>query len=120
METAKHIDLTYLKQLASGSNQFIVEMIDAFLEQTPEELHNLEKYLNLQDWKLLRSTAHKIKPSFSFMGIKELEPVIKQVEEYAATQQNLELLPGMISQIKNVCTASLEELLIEKTIFKVC
>lgn len=119
METKsiKHIDLTYLKQLSNGSNEFITEMITVFIEQTPIEIGNLEKYLNSKDWKSLRSTAHKMKPSFSFMGIKELESVIKLVEEYAANETNLDLLPGMIEKIKIVCTEAIEELAGEKMLF---
>jgi HPt (histidine-containing phosphotransfer) domain-containing protein len=119
METtnAKHIDLTYLKELSNGSNEFIMEMISVFIEQTPIEIANLEKHLAAKDWKSLRATAHKMKPSFSFMGIKELESVIKTVEEYSANETNLELLPEMVTKIKTVCTEAIEELATEKRLF---
>ena len=119
METSsnKHIDLTYLKQLANGSNEFILEMITVFMEQTPLEISNLEKHLKNKDWKSLHGTAHKMKPSFSFMGIKELENVIKLVNEYAANETNLDLLPEMVSKIKNTCNEAIKELEIEKKLF---
>ena len=113
----KHIDLTYLKQLANGSNQFIIEMISVFMEQNPMEVASLEKYLKNKDWKSLHSVAHKMKPSFSFMGIKELESVIKLVNEYSATETNLNLLPEMISKIKTICKEALKELELEKKLF---
>ncbi len=117
METQKHIDLTYLKQLSAGSNTFIVEMIDAFFEQIPKEIENLEQHLSNKDWQSLRGTAHKIKPSIAFMGLKELEPVVKLTEEYAQNQTNLDLLPDLISTIKTVCTNAVEELKKEKELF---
>ena len=115
--TKKHIDLTYLKQLSNGSNKFIDEMITVFMEQTPIEISNLEKYLLSKEWKSLRSTAHKMKPSFSFMGIKELENDIKLIEEYAANETNLDLLPGMIAKVKNICSEAIKELEVEKKLF---
>lgn len=119
METIKHkhIDLTYLKQLSNGSNEFINEMITVFIEQTPVEISNLEKYASAKDWKSLRAIAHKMKPSFTFMGIKELESIIKQLEEYAANETNLELIPDLISKIKNICNEAIKELALEKKIY---
>ncbi len=113
----KLIDLSYLKQLASGNNKFINEMITVFIEQTPLEIGNLEKHLNAQDWKSLRATAHKMKSSYSFMGIKELEGIGKSLEEYAANEINLDVIPEMISKIKTVCTKAMQELEIEKKLF---
>jgi HPt (histidine-containing phosphotransfer) domain-containing protein len=117
METEKNIDLTYLKQLSNGSNQFIVEMIDAFFEQVPIEIDNLERHLNMKDWKSVRGVAHKMKPSIAFMGIKKLESVIKLTEEYAGNETNLDLLPEMISKIKTVCNNAILELETEKKLF---
>ena len=115
--TNKHIDLTYLKKLSNGSNPFIIEMITVFLQQTPTEIENLEKHLKNKDWKALRATAHKMKPSVSFMGIAELENPIKLVEEYASNETNLEKLPELISTIKNSCNEAMKELDIEKKLF---
>ncbi|MES2285098.1 MAG: Hpt domain-containing protein [Bacteroidota bacterium] len=115
--THKHIDLTYLKQLSNGSNEFINEMISVFMEQTPIEISNLEKYLEAKDWKSLRAIAHKMKPSFSFMGMKELDSLIKSIEENAANETNLDLLPGMIIKLKNTCYEAMKELEIEQKSF---
>jgi len=119
METKnnKHIDLTYLKQLSNGSNEFISQMIAVFMAQTPEALINMDKYVNAKDWESLHRVAHKMKPSFSFMGIKELENVIGLIEEYSLNKVNVEELPVMISQVKNVCMNALDELEIEKKMF---
>lgn len=119
METnnVKHIDLTYLKELSNGSKEFILEMITVFIEQTPIEIANLEKHLAAKDWKALRATAHKMKPSFSFMGIKELESVIKTVEDYSANEKSLEVLPELVAKIKSVCSEAIEELVHEKPQF---
>ena len=119
METIshKHIDLSYLKALSNGSNEFINEMISVFMEQTPMELANLEKYLEAEEWKSLRAIAHKMKPSFSFMGIKELDLLIKLIEEYAANETNLVLLPEMVEKTKTISLEAIEELKIEQKSF---
>ena len=113
----KHIDLTYLKELSNGSNAFIVEIITGFLTETPRVIDNLEKQLNAANWDALRATAHKMKPSFSFVGIKELGDVINSVETNSAAKTNLDLIPGMISKIKTVFEEAAQELEIEKKNF---
>lgn len=115
--THKHIDLTYLKQLSNGSKEFINEMITVFIEQTPIEISNLEKYLEAKDWKSLRAIAHKMKPSFSFMGIKEVDSLVKLIEEYASNETNLDQLPDMIAKAKNICNEAIKELKIEQKSF---
>ena len=103
-------DLSYLKDLAKGDNGFIREMIQVFIEQTPEAINNLEKHLANKDWKMVRAVAHKMKPSFSFVGLKELHTIANSVEEYAETETNLGLLPEMIAKIKSTCATAVAEL----------
>jgi len=119
METnsKKHIDLTYLKELSNGSNEFIIQMITIFLKETPLAIENIEKYLNTSNWDALKAAVHKVKPSFSFMGIKELEGIVNSVEKYSETKTNLDQIPEMVSKIKTVLNAAIQELEIEKKEF---
>jgi PAS domain S-box-containing protein len=106
----KHIDLTYLKKLANGSNDFIAQMLTLFIEQTPEAIGKLEKHLQEHNWDALSKVAHKMKPSVMFVGLKEIEKDIKSVEDYASEVSHTEELPGMIAHIKTVCNEALDEL----------
>lgn len=113
----KHINLSYLKQLSNGSNEFIVQMISIFMVQTPEATSLMDKYLQNNEWKLLKGVIHKMKPSFSFMGIKELETVAVSAEKYCETETDLDKLPELIHRIKEVCSQALNELEEEKKQF---
>lgn len=112
-----HIDLSYLKQLSNGSNEFILQMISIFMAQTPEAVDQMNKHLQNNEWKLLRGVIHKMKPSFSFMGIKELETIAVSAEKYCETETNLDKLPELIHRIKEVCLAAIRELEEEKKQF---
>ncbi len=114
---SKHIDLAYLKQLSNGSNEFISQMILIFSEQTPQIINDMEKSLGAKDWKSLRAAAHKMKPSISIMGIKELEEVIPVIEKYSENQENLDELPELLDKVKDVCSVVIEELETEKKAF---
>lgn len=119
METnKKHIDLDYLKQISNGSNEFIYQMISVFSEEIPVEIENIEKHLENKDWKSLRATAHKMKPSYSFMGVKELEDLVHSVEEFSSTETNLDQLPGLVARIRSITAEVIEELKEEKKKFQ--
>ena len=118
METNnKHIDLEYLKQISNGSNEFIFQMITVFMEEIPGELANIEKYMKSSDWKNLRATAHKMKPSYSFMGVKELESMVNSLEEYSGTETNLDKIPDLVEKITSVTSEVVKELEVEKQKF---
>lgn len=114
MRTYKLIDLSYLQGLSNGSDQFVEKMLLLFLEQTPEAVQDLEKHCTNKDWKALRATAHKLKSSYMFIGVKELPDVVGSVEEYAANTIKLDLLPEIIIQIKEISSLVMEELEMER------
>ena len=51
------------------------------------------------------------------MGIKELEGIVNSVEKYSETKTNLDQIPEMVSKIKTVLNAAIQELEIEKKEF---
>ncbi len=109
-ENQNCIDLTYLKELAEGSNEFVVEMITIFLQQTPEMLEQMTKYLNEQKWTQLCGVAHKMKPTIDYMGIHSIRETVETIEKYADEQQSLDLLPGLVAQVNQVCTNAINQL----------
>jgi len=110
----KHTDLTYLTKLSNGDKAFIREMLALFIEQVPDMMARMTKYLELKDWNSLSHVAHKMKPSVMFVGLKEIEADVKKVEDYAADRVNTEDIPGMVDKIKRVCAEAIDELKEEK------
>ena len=110
----KHIDLSYLKQLSNGDNKFICEMLSLFIDQTPDMLDRMTKYLELKDWKALSSAAHKMKPSVMFVGLREIETDLHRIEDYAAGVINTDQIPPMLTHVKDICTAAVNEIKEEK------
>ncbi len=107
--TQKYTDFTYLKEIADGSNEFMVEMIHSFLEEAPQTMSALQQFLSEKKWAELRGVAHKIKPAVDFMGMHDMKQVIRDIEKFAATQSNLEQLPALIEQFNSFCkNATLE------------
>jgi PAS domain S-box-containing protein len=65
----KHIDLSYLTRRTKANTALMIEMIDAYLEQTPRLVSAMQQGIAQKDWVLLQTSVHKMIPSFSIMGI---------------------------------------------------
>lgn len=106
----KQIDLTYLKEIAEGNNDFIKKMIQAYLSQTPGMLADMSKSIEGKKWQDLRGVAHKMKPSLDFVGIHSIKQTVKDIEKYSNEESHLELLPELVEEVKSTCIIAMEEL----------
>jgi PAS domain S-box-containing protein len=104
------VDLSYLSELAEGSEEFILKMIRAFLIQTPQLIDQMKQGAALKQWQEVRGAAHKMKPSMDFIGIHSLKSVVASIENNAHDQKNLDKLPTMIAEVETVCEKAMQEL----------
>ncbi len=85
-----NIDLSYLRDVSSGSNEFMVEMIELFLEQTPAYFEQLAQLIDEGNWPKVAEIAHKIKPTLAFMGADAAKDSMAEIESNARTVTNTE------------------------------
>ncbi len=105
------IDMAYLLHRTKSNPTLMMEMITAYLEQTPPLISAMKQGLKDQDWKSLHAAVHKMIPSFSIMGIStDFENMAKKVQEYASTQQQTDTIHDMVLQIENICAQACKEL----------
>ena len=90
----------------------MMEMITAYLEQTPPLIGIMVQSFKDKDWILLQSAVHKILPSFSIMGIsKEFENMARKVMDNARANEDLESnMADYVLQLENICLQACQEL----------
>jgi PAS domain S-box-containing protein len=107
----KYTDLGDLTRRTKSNPDLITEMISLFLLQTPALIKVMKQNLIDKDWISMGSTAHKMIPSFSIMGINdEFETMAKQVQEYSRENHHQERIPDLVIKLENVCTQACTEL----------
>lgn len=74
------LDLSFLYEIADGSNEFIVESIGMFLEQTPLLLTAIDNAISTGDWVVAAQSSHKLKPNLGFFGMPQSQANIQVVE----------------------------------------
>jgi len=74
------LDLSFLYEIADGSDEFIVESIDMFLQQTPQLITSIDDALAKGDWDNAAKSSHKLKPNLGFFGMPVSQATIQEVE----------------------------------------
>ena len=107
----RDLDLTFLYEIADGSNDFIVESIDMLLEQVPELLGTIGDGINSRDWVSAAAAAHKLKPSLGFFGMLNSQGLIQEIELLCkAGGQDPEQISSKLSEVSQIIDDTLNEL----------
>jgi HPt (histidine-containing phosphotransfer) domain-containing protein len=97
-------------EFSGGNKEFIIEVSEVFIDETPENLAKMQNALVSGDYQTIKSIAHKIRPSMTFFGIVELEDEIRDLENNALNQINLEKIPHQVEKAIRILNQAIEEL----------
>ena len=85
------IDIATFEELKQMSGEdFINELIDAFLDDAPNMLSNMQSALKAKDVESFRRNAHSMKSNANTFGATELGALSKELE-FMAKENNLEI-----------------------------
>lgn len=98
------INLSYLREVASDNTEFIIEMIDIFLAQTPGYAELLTTAIENKDWNRMSEMAHKIKPTFSFIGVESAQQKMAEIEKKSRDQVDYEGIVADFEDMKSAFT----------------
>ncbi|GGI23461.1 Hpt domain-containing protein [Pedobacter mendelii] len=90
------LDLSYLKEMAGHDPEFMIEVFEIFIEQTPFYMAELENALSIKDWKKVADFAHKIKPTFAYIGRGDVKDFVDYIETSSKSEENLDLIPKKV------------------------
>ncbi len=76
-----------LKALGGGDNDFVHEMIELFLEQSPRNLEVMRAALDVGDLPAVSKAAHNMKSSSAYLGARRLSELCGQVETKAHARE---------------------------------
>jgi len=93
------LDLSYLREMSDDNAEFIIEMIDLFKAQTPEYLSELESAVADKNWPLVSTCAHKMKPTFAYVGREDAKLHMQMIEHNARELVNVETLPQACTEV---------------------
>lgn len=107
---SEKVDLTYLKEIAMGSSEFMLDMIESFKSKTPDELVKMKNAHSNEDYETMGKIAHKLKSSFSFMGMSETASSCKELQNMGLKAENVDQMPDKINNIESAFESALVDL----------
>lgn len=93
------LDLSYLKDMCGDNAAFIIEMIDLFKVQTPVYIQEMQAALAAKDWAKVAAGAHKIKPTFVYVGREDAKEFMQQIETNAKEGKDLDKVASDCNEI---------------------
>lgn len=89
------------------------DMIHIFIDTIGDDVRIIEESWHKGDFSLLRSTVHKMKPSYQFMGIADLREDILKLEQLAKAGENKDEMKILIRKITEYTILAIKELEID-------
>jgi CheY-like chemotaxis protein/HPt (histidine-containing phosphotransfer) domain-containing protein len=105
-----YVSLSSLEEMTGRDPELMNEMIDIFMEQTPPLLEQMEEQMMAGDLKAMGITAHKIKPTLSYMGMKSAEGLILNLESFREDEQPDHDPVILMKKLKAICKGAFAEL----------
>ena len=110
----KTIDLRFLIESIGNNNSLIVETIDVFLEQMPEDYDMLREAVKDKDYAQIKNYAHKMKSTASLMGMEETERTLIEIENISAEGKGIEKIQQLNNRLNELCNKSMDEIKVER------
>ncbi|MDZ4666991.1 MAG: hypothetical protein SGJ00_03805 [bacterium] len=107
---ANTIDLTYLKEISGGDNNFIKEMLELYINSTANEAVLFKDLLAKNDFESIGHLAHKMKAPIQMLGANELFNKIRVLEAYGKEHYNTSELPELIERVTVLVDESIIEI----------
>jgi len=99
----------------SDDNEFIKDFIVLFMENMPDSIAKLKEAIGSKDWHTISQIAHKIKPSFSYLGMKDMHALSLEIETNAKQGVNLDEIPESVNKVIETSLRAIKELEFELT-----
>jgi len=81
------IDLKYLFDFSNGDSDFVRDMVATFIKDTPSSFQLLHTAFAEQNWETVSKTAHRLKPNYMMLGMKEQQATAFQIEQETKKDQ---------------------------------
>ncbi len=104
------INLSYLKRIAEGNDAFVIEMIEMFLNRTPVALEQMNECFRKQNWEELRKIVHRIKPSFAYVGMQDIQSKLSSIESWNDANEDQKIVSDLIDDIEKGSKTAFDQL----------
>ncbi|GAB3958432.1 PAS domain-containing protein [Spirosoma harenae] len=104
-------DLSELRSIAQGEEEFVWEMVNLFIEMVPAGIKEMKAAYEANDFKKVSQLAHRLHPSVATLGINSLADVLVDIDKNAETYQTSQRLEELITRLDEVIKEVVDQLI---------
>ncbi len=104
------IDLSYLHELSRGNLEFVSEVIDVFLKETPMEMQIGKVKLEEKNLDELYKIIHKLKPSYALMGMHLASEAVLEIQYQCKNSRDMDKITDAFYRIQNALNKAIPQL----------
>ncbi|MDQ8005848.1 MAG: Hpt domain-containing protein [Pedobacter sp.] len=108
-KSKEDLDLSYLREMSGDSAEFMIEMLDTLVEQIPVYLDDLQRAVDAKEWKAASEFAHKVKPTFYYVGREDIRDYMQVIERNAKEEVDVDSIPSALAEIKTELNVILQQ-----------
>ena len=100
----KLYSLNKLKEIAQGDDAFVQELIVTFVDTVSAEVTNIQRLMDVNEWKTIGGIVHKLAPNYAYMDSESLYELAADIEKKIQNSCDLNEITAMTRQM---CSDSL-------------
>jgi HPt (histidine-containing phosphotransfer) domain-containing protein len=97
----KRLDIEYLESIYEGDKDYAAVVFEQFMLSYPEQLAAIEESFVKQDISAYKGNIHKIKATFSFVGLSKLTDLAEIIEKNCGENYDANTLSTLHIDFKN-------------------
>jgi HPt (histidine-containing phosphotransfer) domain-containing protein len=107
---AINYNLAKVYALSDNDTEFVMQIINLFVTEVPEDMKQIELGIKEKDHKLAYSYAHKIKPTLDLLGMTVAHQEILEVEAWTKTEGKRKEINATFESIQNQVDKAIKEI----------
>lgn len=107
---ALNYNLSKVYALSDNDPEFVMQIIQLFITEVPEDLKQIETGIDNKDHKQAYAFAHKIKPTLDLLGMSMAYEEILQVEAWTRAEGKKKEIEATFESIQSQVDKAIKEI----------
>lgn len=109
-EEPRLYNLQRLQEMGNNDTVFMRQVVVIFLQNITADAEELVKACNAKENKTIHFFAHKMKSSIDLMGIEKITQEIRNIEQAAKSNTDIEELDSKVNFVNNIILCVIREM----------
>ncbi len=103
-------NLSILNEMSRGDSNFVLKMLQLFVDSIPENIKDLKNYLKEKDYYKIKRIVHKLKPMITNLKIENLYETIKKIELSEITKEYKTQLTFLVLEVCEILNKTCDQI----------